>query len=273
MRLYAAKKIGQSEHELVISVFFSFFLHAAIVVLALILYSASAPKVYIPPFYEVKLVGPPAEVAPAPAAAPAPPLTKAEPAPAEKKSQPKVKTAVPKPAIKEMKKSAMPDLAAQKKKTARNEVVKPAAEQVKPKTAQARPEAEPAKPASKETATVPSAPAPVPAVAGNETEGVAVSTVSGESKQLSSYFPRIRYNIARNWNPPPGVKGRKATVLFRILRSGRVYGDVKIEVSSHDDNFDTAAKRAILSSSPFPPMPDEFYKQYEEFKVDLAEKE
>lgn len=260
MRSYAGKKIGQSDYELVLSVFFSFFLHAAIVVLALLLYSASAPKVHIPLFYEVKLVGQPAEIAPPAAPASTPPVAKAEPAPVEKKTQPKVKIAPPKPLSKALNKVAMPDLASRKTKTARNEEAKPA-------------ETEQAKPAPKETASAPSVPSAVPATEGSKAEGVAVNTASGDSKQLSSYFPLLTYNIGRNWNPTPGVKGRKATVLFRLLRSGRVYGDVKIEVSSHDDSFDMAAKRAILSSSPFPPMPDEFYKPYEEFRVDLVEKE
>jgi TonB family protein len=267
MRSYAATKIGQSDYELVLSVFFSFFLHAAIVVLALILYSASTPKVYIPPFYEVKLVGQPAEIAPAPAAAPAPPLTKAEPARTEKKPQPKVKIAAPKPVIKQLKQSAMPELAPQKKKTARNDEAKPATtEEAKPATT------EQAKPAPKETASVASVPTAASVTAGNKTEGVAVSTASGDSKQLSSYAEIIKFSIGRNWNPPPGGKGMKAKVMFKVLRSGRVFGDVNIEEKSGNDYFDMAAKRAILSSSPFPPMPEEFYKQYAEFSVSLEEK-
>ncbi len=112
MRFFPGQRIGQSGNELVLSVFFSFFLHAALIVLALIFYTAMAPKVYLPPFYEVKLVGQPAESAPAPAPASAPPLAKPEPAP----PQPKVKIAAPKPASKPLNKSAMPELAAQKTK-------------------------------------------------------------------------------------------------------------------------------------------------------------
>ena len=268
MRLYAAKKIGQSDDELVLSVFFSFFLHAAIVALALILYSVSAPKVYIPPFYDVKLVGPPAEVASAPAAAPAPPVTKAEPAPAEKKPQPKVKIAAPKPVIKALNKGVIPELAPQKKKTVKNEEAKTASEQVKPATAQQ------AKPAPKETASAPNVSPAAPAASDAKTVGVGpVSPASGNSKQLASYSQTIHDNIERNWNPPPGVKGLQVKVRFRVLRSGRVFGDVNIEEPSGNAYFDIAAKRAILSSSPFPPMPEEFYKQYEEFSVHLAEKE
>ena len=262
MRSYAAKKIGQSDYELVLSAFLSFFLHAAIIVLALILYSASAPKVYIPPFYDVKLVGPPAEAAPAPAAASALPVTKAEPAPIVKKNlQPKVKIAAPKPVIKASKKDAMPELAHQKPQPVQQQESTPAT-------------AEQARPAPKETASAPSVHPAVPVVSDAKTAGVGtVKPASGDSKQLTAYSQKIHDNIERNWNPPPGVKGMKVKVKFRVLRSGRVFGDVNIEEPSGNAYFDMAAKRAILSSSPFPPMPDEFYKQYEEFSVHLAEKE
>jgi TonB family protein len=257
MRSYAATKIGQSDYELVLSVFFSFFLHAAIVVLALILYSASTPKVYIPPFYEVKLVGQPAEIAPAPAAAPAPPVTKAEPARTEKKPQPKVKIAAPKPVIKQLKQSAMPELAPQKKKTARNEEAKPATEQVKP--------------TPQETASVPSVPAALPATAGNKTEGVAVKPTSGDFK-FPPYLAIIKDKIQRNWNPPPGAKGMMVTILFKVHRSGRVE-DTKIDKTNANFYFEQAATRAILLSSPFPNMPEDYGKDSAVFSVDLVEKE
>jgi TonB family protein len=64
----------------------------------------------------------------------------------------------------------------------------------------------------------------------------------------------------------------KVKVLFRILRSGRV-GDTKLEQSSGNFYFDQAAMRAILLSSPFPPLPEGFYKDDEVFSVDLMEKE
>ena len=76
-----------------------------------------------------------------------------------------------------------------------------------------------------------------------------------------------------NWNPPQGVKGVKAKVTFRVIRSGRVFGDATIVQSSGNTYFDLAARRAILSSSPFPPMPDDFYKEYAEFTVDLLPEE
>jgi outer membrane biosynthesis protein TonB len=58
-----------------------------------------------------------------------------------------------------------------------------------------------------------------------------------------------------------------------VIRSGRVFGDATIVLSSGNTYFDLAARRAILSSSPFPPVPDDFYKEYAEFTVDLAPEE
>jgi TonB family protein len=261
MRFFSGKRIGQSGNELVLSVFFSFFLHTALIVLALVLYTAVTPKVHIPPFYEVKLVGQPVEIAPAPpAAAQQPPAPKAEPAPVRAKPQPKV-TKVPKPVKAAPKKGDMPELSRQKPKPTQKEEAKPATTEV-------------AKTAPKEPISAPNVPSAEPAVPGAKTEGVGkVSPVSGGSTQLSSYADIIRYSIGRNWNPPPVGKGMKAKVVFKVLRSGRVFGDVTIEEKSGNDYFDMAAKRAILSSSPFPPMPEEFYKQYAEFSVSLQEKE
>jgi len=61
-------------------------------------------------------------------------------------------------------------------------------------------------------------------------------------------------------------------VVFRVLRSGRV-GEAKLQEASGNFYFDQAAMRAILASSPFPPLPEGFFKEYETFSVDLMEKE
>lgn len=72
MKLLTGKRVGQSGQELVVSVFFSFLLHLIVLFGALFLYVRATPKVDVPPFYEVMLVGQPAgapEILP-----PAPPL-------------------------------------------------------------------------------------------------------------------------------------------------------------------------------------------------------
>ncbi len=234
MRMHAGKKIGQSGNELTLAVFFSFFLHAAAIALALFLYMAVTPKIKIPPYYQVKLVGLPAESQPVPAQEPA--------QPAPKKPEPG-KKALPKPVKAAPAKSAVPEFSAQKPK------------HEKPESA----------PTEQETA--PSAPT---AKAGGKSEGVAVSAGSEDFK-FPFYLALVRNQIERNWNPPPVAKGTKAKVEFTILRSGRVFGDARLEESSGNTFFDMAAKRAILLSSPFPPMPEDFYKDQAVFSVDLVE--
>jgi TonB family protein len=60
MKLLTGKRVGQSGQELVVSVLFSFLLHLIILFGALFLYVRATPKVDVPPFYEVMLVGQPA---------------------------------------------------------------------------------------------------------------------------------------------------------------------------------------------------------------------
>lgn len=60
MKLLTGKRVGQSGQELVVSVLFSFLLHLIVLFGALFLYVRATPKVDVPPFYEVMLVGQPA---------------------------------------------------------------------------------------------------------------------------------------------------------------------------------------------------------------------
>lgn len=246
MKLLSGKRIGQSGYELVLAVFFSFFLHAAVVAAALLLYTVVTPKAYVPPFYEVKLVGQPAETAPLPQAAPTPPpmeapKTEAPRKPAEKKAQPKAKKASHRAVKAAVKKGAIPEL-----------------EQAKPK-----PESE----EQKEEA----APAKAPAAQGeNKAENVKVSAEPEDQTLLGTYSKTITTRINLNWNPPPGAMGLKAKVQFTINRSGMLIIAPELVESSGNFYFNQAAIRAIQQSSPFPAMPDDYYKQTATFTVDLV---
>jgi len=247
MKSPSRKRPEQSGNTLALAVLYSFFLHAAIVVAVLVLHFWFIPKAVFRPVYQVKLVGQPKESESTPAAAPVPP--KKEAAPVTAKPAQKSKKAVV--ALKKVapKKESLPDLTRQKKTPAPLEQTK---------SNETTPQKPPASP---------SAPVEGPATTGKK-EGVVVSSSSEDSK-LAPYFGTLTNRIQMNWNPTQGVRGVKAKVKFRVLRSGRVFGDVNIEQSSGNVYFDLAARRAILSSSPFPPMPDDFYKEYAEFTVDL----
>jgi TonB family protein len=99
-----------------------------------------------------------------------------------------------------------------------------------------------------------------------------VSSSSGDFK-YPAYLGIVRDRIQQNWNPPPGAVTAKAKVEFTVLRSGRVEGSPKLLASSGNFYFDQAAVRAILMSSPLPPMPEDFFKDYAVFTVDLLENE
>jgi hypothetical protein len=262
MKLPSGKRSGQSEHELALAVFFSFFLHAAVVFVALFLHFSVFPKTVIPPAYQVKLVGLPKELASAPAAAPpknelvpapAAPIPKKETMPAAAKPSP-----MPKKAAVELKKSApkkdaLPGLGHLKQKPAPLEQTK--AKETVPKESTAVPSA-------------PAAPAGVSPAAGKQSEGVAVT--SQQDFKYAWYLDNVREKIRQNWNPPLDMKDAKATVIFKVNRSGWV---IAVQLDDAHSNgsfpFKQAAVRAIHASNPFPPLPEEFFKQSLEFSVDL----
>lgn len=230
MKLPSGKRLGQSAQELALAAFFMFFIHAAVIVVALFLVFTAIPKQIIPPVYQVKLVGRLQELAPAPAPAPAPALPPQETVPEKVKPLPKLKKEAPK-------KSAMPEM-----KKARPEpeyVAEDAAEQ--PRLAE-----------KKET------------VAGRQ---------PSDFDKFPWYYENIKRKIRENWKPPVGVpKDTKATVVFRVLRSGWMEG-VNLEAASNIYHYDRDAIRAVRSSSPFPKFPDDFPKQSAVFSVDLMPEE
>ena len=248
MKLFSGKRIGQSGGELAEAAVFSLILHAIFFAAAL-LYLQAIPKKYTPPFYEVKLVGQPTEspeipIAPLVASQPAPPKQEVKTAP--KKAAPKEKKAAPKTLKAPAKKGAMPELA--------RPLQKPV----------------PAEPAE----------SPQPSTAARETPGgTAGPAVKGESVAVTTpqqdfpfgwYLAVVREKIGQNWRPPPDAKDARARVTFSINRSGWV-GDTNLDTehSSGTFGFKQAAIRAIRSSNPFPPLPEEFSKQTLEFSVDL----
>jgi len=71
----------------------------------------------------------------------------------------------------------------------------------------------------------------------------------------SIYIERMRTLIGQHWYRPQAAPGIATTVHFIIERDGTIRGDVKIEGESGNGAFDRAALRAILESSPLPPLP------------------
>jgi TonB family protein len=244
----------QSGYTLALAVLYSFFLHASIVGVALFVHFFVFPKAVLLPAYHVKLVGLPKESvqtpAAAPAAAPAPAPAKKEKTPAMKPS-PKSKKAVVALNKVPPKKDLVPDLTQQKKTPAPVEQTK---------SSEAAPQKSPA---------VPAVPAAGPATTGKKSEGVDVTTPQQDFK-YSYYIDNVTNQIKQNWNPPPDSSNAKARVIFKVNRSGWVVSvDLDKEHSNASFPFQQAALRAIRASNPFPPLPDEYFKQSLEFTVDL----
>ena len=246
MKLLTGKRIGQSGGELAAAVLFSFFIHIIAFVAVIFLVVQGAPRVLVPPSYRVKLVDLPTDAAnlpptmSEPASPPATPAVQPQ-APLNMKAPAKAagKQATPRPSA--VSKNAMPELDTKK----------------------------PATKAAEETT-----PAQPPATAGRKQESVTMQAPSEFSagSAFEWYSHNVRRKITGNWTHPIVPRGTKTKVVFTILRSG-IAEHVKLEEASGIFAYDQASIRAIQMSSPFPPLPEDFFKPSVVFSVDLLPEE
>ena len=76
------------------------------------------------------------------------------------------------------------------------------------------------------------------------------------------YLDRIVSMISQNWNRPPvGGDVKDALIHFRILRDGTVE-QLILKRSSGDDVFDRTAIGAVKVTSPLPPLPKGYKRDY-----------
>jgi TonB family protein len=237
MNRYFRKRIGQSGADLTTAVVFSFFLHILVGLAAIFLYIKSAPKVHVPLFYQVMLVSQPADLAEPPPSEEAPPQQKQEPKQKQAKTPQKAKKAALKAEKTVSKKDTLPEFSEKKSK--------PTPEQEKPEE----------KSGEQQKAAA---------------SGPVAVTASQQDFKFAWYLALVREKIGQNWRPPPDMKDARAKVLFTVNRSGWV-DDVNLDAehSNGTFGFKQAAIRAIRSSNPFPPLPEEFSKLSVEFSVDL----
>ena len=94
-------------------------------------------------------------------------------------------------------------------------------------------------------------------------EIVPVEAQKVEISQISEidplYTDRMKRKIDTNWNPPPfsGVQ-KEATVSIEILKSSGLIKSARIIKSSGDPYFDIAARRAVMESRSFGPLPADY---------------
>jgi TonB family protein len=137
----------------------------------------------------------------------------------------------------------------------RIEAPKPRIEDVKPSASKPVPNAVPLSPFGKSSkkgaenpvVTPPGGPAPVPA------GGSGITGLEGGDFPYPIYIERMHTLIGQKWLRPQ-ISNVTTTIYFSIDRDGTVR-DVKVETSSLNPTFDRAAQRAVLESSPLPPLP------------------
>ena len=78
------------------------------------------------------------------------------------------------------------------------------------------------------------------------------------------YLTLLQNRLQQNWQPPyqldAAAETINAEVRFRIARNGRVSG-VEVTRSSGRFIFDQAARRAVWSVDPLPPLPENYQRE------------
>ena len=115
----------------------------------------------------------------------------------------------------------------------------------------------PEKPVPSPKSPVPSPPAravPGPVTRDPRRATTGVAGLEGGDFPFPVYIERMLTLIGRNWTRPQLQSEITAQVFFVIERDGRIR-DVKLEDPSGNSVFDRAAVRAVMESSPLPPLP------------------
>lgn len=76
-------------------------------------------------------------------------------------------------------------------------------------------------------------------------------------QDFKPYLADLERRIKTNWVPPKGKENKRAEVLFKVERDGRLVKS-RIYKSSGFPNYDYAALKAVETAAPFRPLPQEF---------------
>ena len=104
------------------------------------------------------------------------------------------------------------------------------------------------------------APAPQPVVPTSTAPAVEVPLGGAGVTSLEGDFPYTLYIqnmtrlIGQHWARPEVKAGTSTILYFAINRDGSIR-DVKIETPSNNPFYDRAAQRAVMETSPLPPLP------------------
>jgi protein TonB len=81
-----------------------------------------------------------------------------------------------------------------------------------------------------------------------------VTGIEGGDFPYTIYIERMKSLIGTHWFRPQAVSAAPATIHFVINRDGSIR-DVTVETASGNGTFDRAAQRAVIETSPLPPLP------------------
>lgn len=87
--------------------------------------------------------------------------------------------------------------------------------------------------------------------------GVSGATLDNADFKYSYYIERMLVAIGMNWFKPAQAGTVSPVIHFRIEKDGTI-SDASVERSSGFPFVDRAALRAVISSSPLPPLPSEY---------------
>jgi len=87
--------------------------------------------------------------------------------------------------------------------------------------------------------------------------GVSGATLDNADFKYSYYIERMLVAIGMNWFKPAQAGDISPVIHFRIEKDGTI-SDASVERSSGLPFVDRAALRAVVSSSPLPPLPSEY---------------
>jgi TonB family protein len=108
--------------------------------------------------------------------------------------------------------------------------------------------------------TDPAAAATGPPAGAGGTAGIGGFKIDQADFKYPVYIERLVLIIGLNWFKPTQQVTTSPVVHFQILRDGTI-ADARIVVSSGLPFVDRAAMRAVLASSPLPPLPADYGRQ------------
>src|SRR5205085_3030466 len=81
-----------------------------------------------------------------------------------------------------------------------------------------------------------------------------VTALEGGDCPYTLYIEKMKNLVGARWFRPQITGGAAVVVYFAVDRDGTIR-DAKVETSSGSSTFDRAALRAVLETSPLPPLP------------------